>query len=344
MRRLELEAKMTSDQQDSTQSARKPLVVTAVCERVNKSAQDELQLREELRHARLLADTYQARTLELERLRLDMDEEVSRMRFERENDSLRQQKTENEVRRLRSEVEAARSERAWVSENKRTGAVRDAAEQALRSPRSRDRGDKRDRSPAPEYRGASHPGLDYRPGSRTRRQRAKSSDANDVYAANFRRRLGGEEYSRGTNDSLTQEDSLQESDDLSNTHGSVRGTRTSAVRSNYAASSTTSGSMLCAADVAAGTRPRRISAPVAPVSASAFGTSSGRQLHYPGTSWVQSTPLTPKPAPRQTRGEDQRQVVPRVPGNVKPRPPNTPKSSTRSFGSNRGSPRSAVIR
>jgi len=335
MRRLELEAKISNDAQDATEAKIRPAAAATPTERVNRSAAEELQLREELRHARLLADTYQARTLELERLRLEMDEEVARMRHEREKEEMQKQRTNNEVRRLRAEVDAARAERAWHAESKRTGVVRDAAEQALRSPRSTHRDDLSDLSgAAPEYRGAAHPGLDYRPGSRTRRQRAKSSEPVGTY----NQRLAGEEFSRGTtNDSIT--DSPGE-DELS---GSIRATpRTSAVRSNYTASST-SGSLLCAADAAAGTRARRISAPGAPQTTSAgFGTSSGRQLVYPGTSWVQSTPSTPKPASRQTRGEDAKAPVPKTATAVKPRP--SPKSSTRSFSSNRGSPRSAVIR
>lgn len=77
----------------------------------------EEELREELRQARLLADTYQARTLELERVRLDMEEEVSRMHHEREKADLRHQKLQEEVRRLRAEAEGSRGGRG-VTETK----------------------------------------------------------------------------------------------------------------------------------------------------------------------------------------------------------------------------------
>merc|ERR1712050_241745 len=48
---------------------------------------------------------------------------VSRLRHERQKDELRRTKADNEVRRLRAEVDAARAERAWYAE-------------ALRSPRN----------------------------------------------------------------------------------------------------------------------------------------------------------------------------------------------------------------
>lgn len=74
-------------------------------------AGEEVQLREELRHARVLADTYQARTLELERERIELEEEVRRTRSERERDDARRQKLSEEVRRLRAETDTARASR-----------------------------------------------------------------------------------------------------------------------------------------------------------------------------------------------------------------------------------------
>eukprot|EP00927_Polykrikos_kofoidii_P001106 TRINITY_DN10400_c0_g1_i3.p1 TRINITY_DN10400_c0_g1~~TRINITY_DN10400_c0_g1_i3.p1 ORF type:complete len:956 (-),score=142.58 TRINITY_DN10400_c0_g1_i3:90-2648(-) len=48
-------------------------------------AGDEVQLREELRHARVRANTYHARTLELERERIELEEEVRRLKAETDN-------------------------------------------------------------------------------------------------------------------------------------------------------------------------------------------------------------------------------------------------------------------
>jgi len=338
MRRLELEAKMSSNAQDVSHASVHRSVVATATEKVNQ-ATSELQLREELRHARLLAETYQARTLELERLRLDMDEEVSRMRHEREKDEMTRQKVDNEVRRLRADVDAARAERAWHAETKRTGVVRDAAEQALRSPRSQQREIPKCGIEVPEYRGASHPGLDYVPGSR-RQRRAKSSEpAQRLPIADLRH----EQLSRGTNESLFQEDKLMD-DELSiiraqETPDSRLSPRSAALNRSSAGSSGTSS---CgAADAAAGIRSRRISAPA---SGSAFGTSSGRQLVYPGSSWAQSTPAssTPKTTVRQTRAElqDAKAAVPRQGGSANgSAKPAVPKSSARPFSSNRTSSR-----
>lgn len=131
MKRLELEAKVSSEAGDAASEAKK-----RASEKMNKTAGEELSLREELRHARLLADTYQARALTLERSRLEMDEEVARYRHERQKDEIRRQKTDMEIRRLRAEVEAARAERVWYAETKSAAGAKEIAQQALRSPRS----------------------------------------------------------------------------------------------------------------------------------------------------------------------------------------------------------------
>jgi len=129
MRRLELEAKCASEAngEDEKRSSRPSTPRGQVA---SLRANEELQLREELRHARLLADTYQARTLELERLRLENEEEASRMRFERETDGMRRQKLENEARRLRAEVEALRAERAYHAEASKAAGVGYALQEA----------------------------------------------------------------------------------------------------------------------------------------------------------------------------------------------------------------------
>lgn len=77
-------------------------------EAASSAGTDKEQLTEELRHARLLVDTYQARTLELERLRIDMEEEVGRMHDDREKDELRRQRLQEEIRRLRAEADASK--------------------------------------------------------------------------------------------------------------------------------------------------------------------------------------------------------------------------------------------
>lgn len=105
IRRLELEAKiggsgpemMPGDFEADQGSARQA------------RAGEEVRLREELRHARLLADTYQARSLELERSRVELLEEVRRVRLDKEKNDGRRHKLLDEVRRLRSEAESARS-------------------------------------------------------------------------------------------------------------------------------------------------------------------------------------------------------------------------------------------
>lgn len=76
------------------------------------SAMEEVQLREELRHARLLADSYQSRTLELERMRIELEEQVRRSAQDREKEDARRQKLTEEVRRLRKEADSVRAMKA----------------------------------------------------------------------------------------------------------------------------------------------------------------------------------------------------------------------------------------
>jgi hypothetical protein len=70
---------------------------------------------------------------------------------------------------------------------------------------------------------------------------------------------------------------------------------------------------------------------------------------YPGTSWVQSTPSTPKPSTRETRTEERKAAVPRATAvnkvQDKVAPKASPKSSTRSCNSfsSRGSPRGTTL-
>lgn len=78
----------------------------------NNRAVEEVQLREELRHARLLADTYQARTMDLERQRIELEEEVRRTSKDREKEDARHKKLADEVRRLRAEARQVREMQA----------------------------------------------------------------------------------------------------------------------------------------------------------------------------------------------------------------------------------------
>jgi len=84
-------------------------------------AREEVQLREELRHARLLADTYQARVLELERVRIELEEEVQRVRQERDRTDAVQQKLASEVRRLRAEADSTRAARVSLQAQQQHG-------------------------------------------------------------------------------------------------------------------------------------------------------------------------------------------------------------------------------
>eukprot|EP00931_Biecheleriopsis_adriatica_P120267 TRINITY_DN95385_c0_g1_i1.p1 TRINITY_DN95385_c0_g1~~TRINITY_DN95385_c0_g1_i1.p1 ORF type:complete len:716 (+),score=107.63 TRINITY_DN95385_c0_g1_i1:53-2149(+) len=106
MRRLEAESK-GSDNADTGESK-------------GRKALEEVRLREELRHARLLADTYQARTLELEKMRIDLEDQVRRGKSEREQDQLQKQKLNNEVKRLRADSEMARQAKQAVQAEKKS--------------------------------------------------------------------------------------------------------------------------------------------------------------------------------------------------------------------------------
>mmetsp|Transcript_89069 Transcript_89069/g.157807 ORF Transcript_89069/g.157807 Transcript_89069/m.157807 type:complete len:716 (+) Transcript_89069:55-2202(+) len=107
VRRLELEAKASDMAEFNAEEEGK-----------GRRAVEEVRLREELRHARLLADTYQARTLELEKVRIDLEDQVRRQRSERDKDDLRSQKLANEVKRLRVDADVARrAKQQWEAEN-----------------------------------------------------------------------------------------------------------------------------------------------------------------------------------------------------------------------------------
>ncbi|CAE8602951.1 unnamed protein product, partial [Polarella glacialis] len=78
-------------------------------ERQGRRAVEEVRLREELRHARLLADTYQSRTLELEKIRMELEDQVRSCKTTQEKEELQRQKLSNEVNRLRAERETAKA-------------------------------------------------------------------------------------------------------------------------------------------------------------------------------------------------------------------------------------------
>ncbi|CAJ1396197.1 unnamed protein product [Effrenium voratum] len=83
----------------------------------DRRALDEVRLKEELRHARLLAETYQARALELEKARIDLEDQVRRSLAEREKEELQRRKLSNEVKRLRADAETAKAAKAaWETE------------------------------------------------------------------------------------------------------------------------------------------------------------------------------------------------------------------------------------
>jgi len=106
VRRLELEAKATEAESNVEEEGK------------GRRAVEEVRLREELRHARLLADTFQARTLELEKDRINLEDQVRRHRLERDNNELRSQKLNNEVKRLRADADVAKKARQqWESES-----------------------------------------------------------------------------------------------------------------------------------------------------------------------------------------------------------------------------------
>jgi len=81
MRRLELEAKISSGvlQMEDTDSMQGS--PNRGQEEGSTAAIQEVRLREELRHAKLLAETYQSRTIELERDREEMEDEIRRRRM-----------------------------------------------------------------------------------------------------------------------------------------------------------------------------------------------------------------------------------------------------------------------
>lgn len=99
LRKIELEAKASDTAADLTQSEERRTL-------------DEVRLKEELRHARLLADTLQARTIELEKTRLGLEEQVRRGNLEREKEELAKKRLGNEVRRLRADAEMVRIAKA----------------------------------------------------------------------------------------------------------------------------------------------------------------------------------------------------------------------------------------
>lgn len=81
-------------------------------------AHEEVRLREELRHSRLLADTYQSRTLELEKMRIELEDQVRRLRSDREKEDLTKQKLSNEVKRLRSDAETVKAAKGALEADK----------------------------------------------------------------------------------------------------------------------------------------------------------------------------------------------------------------------------------
>jgi len=132
IRRLELEAKIGGNGPETTPC-------DAEAEQGNSrqaKAGEEVRLREELRHARLLADTYQARSLELERSRVELLEEVRRVRLDKEKNDSRRHKLLDEVRRLRSEAESARSTRQQEKQEK-AATAQEAAIRASPTPSTR---------------------------------------------------------------------------------------------------------------------------------------------------------------------------------------------------------------
>eukprot|EP00930_Biecheleria_cincta_P020167 TRINITY_DN15224_c0_g1_i2.p1 TRINITY_DN15224_c0_g1~~TRINITY_DN15224_c0_g1_i2.p1 ORF type:complete len:708 (+),score=110.18 TRINITY_DN15224_c0_g1_i2:43-2166(+) len=108
VRRLELEAKATNGSALDSPDGSPPQ---------GRRAHEEVRLREELRHSRLLADTYQSRTLELEKMRIELEDQVRRLRSDREKEDLAKQKLSNEVKRLRADAETAKAAKAaWEAD------------------------------------------------------------------------------------------------------------------------------------------------------------------------------------------------------------------------------------
>jgi hypothetical protein len=132
IRRLELEAKIGGNGHEM-------IACDAEADQGNArqaKAGEEVRLREELRHARLLADTYQARSLELERSRVELLEEVRRVRLDKEKNDGRRHKLIDEVRRLRSEAESARSTKQQERQEK-AATVQEAVIRASPTPSKR---------------------------------------------------------------------------------------------------------------------------------------------------------------------------------------------------------------
>lgn len=170
IRRLELEAKIGGNGPETTPC-------DAEAEQGNSrqaKAGEEVRLREELRHARLLAETYQARSLELERSRVELLEEVRRVRLDKEKNDGRRHKLLDEVRRLRSEAESARSTRQQEKQEK-AATAQEAAIRASPTPSTRTSRLAPAVASANTHRSRTHRG--------TSPARTMSSDENDGYDA-----------------------------------------------------------------------------------------------------------------------------------------------------------------
>lgn len=101
LRKLELEAKVSGTVMDQATMEERQVI-------------EEVKLKEELRHARLLADTFQARTVELEKVRIDLEEQLRQSQLERSKEDLQRRKLTNEVKRLRADAEVAKAAKAAV--------------------------------------------------------------------------------------------------------------------------------------------------------------------------------------------------------------------------------------
>lgn len=101
LRKLELEAKVSGAVLDQATMEERQVI-------------EEVKLKEELRHARLLADTFQARTVELEKVRMDLEEQLRQSQLERSKEDLQRRKLSNEVKRLRADAEVAKAAKAAV--------------------------------------------------------------------------------------------------------------------------------------------------------------------------------------------------------------------------------------
>jgi len=101
LKKLELEAKVSGSVADQANLEERQVI-------------EEVRLKEELRHARLLADTFQARTVELEKTRIDLEEQLRLCQNERSKEDLQRRKLTNEVKRLRAEADVAKAAKAAV--------------------------------------------------------------------------------------------------------------------------------------------------------------------------------------------------------------------------------------